>query len=44
VHLTVIRAFSNSVSGPNMLEAPDQQRIELKMDEWEYEIGFSFGF
>jgi long-chain fatty acid transport protein len=44
VHLTVVRAFSNSVSGPNTLEAPNQQKIELKMDEWEYEIGFSFGF
>jgi long-chain fatty acid transport protein len=44
VHLTVVRAFSNSVSGPNTLEAPGQQQIRLKMDQWEYELGFSFGF
>ncbi len=44
VHLTVVRAFSERVVGPNTLEAPNQQQIELKMDQWEYEIGFSFGF
>jgi long-chain fatty acid transport protein len=44
VHLTVVRAFSNSVSGPNTLEAPGQQQIQLKMHQWEYEFGYSFGF
>ena len=44
IHITVVRAFSKSVSGPNSLEAPGQQQIRLKMNEWEYEIGYSFGF
>ncbi len=44
INLTVVRAFSKSVTGPNVLEAPGQQQIRLKMDQWEYEIGYSFGF
>ncbi len=44
VHITVVRAFSKSVTGTNPLEAPGQQQIRLKMDQWEYEVGFSFGF
>ena len=43
-HITVVRAFSSSVTGSNALEAPGQQQIRLKMNEWEYEVGFSFGF
>lgn len=38
----VTRAFSNSVSGPNPLDVPGQQTIELQMDQWEFGIGFSF--
>ena len=37
-------AFSNSITGPNPLEAPGQQTIELKMDQWLVEVGYSFGF
>lgn len=44
LHFSLMRGFSSSVSGPNPLEAPGQQRIELKMDQWEAELGFSFGF
>jgi len=44
IHLTVVRAFSKEVNGPNALEAPGQQQIRLKMNEWEYEIGYSFRF
>jgi long-chain fatty acid transport protein len=44
IHITVVRAFSKSVSGSNPLEAPGQQQIRLKMNEWEYEVGYSFGF
>lgn len=40
--LAMMRAFSNTVSGPNPLEAPGQQRIELRMDEWELELGYSW--
>jgi len=43
-HITVVRAFGNRVVGPNVLEAPGQQQITLKMNQWEYEVGFSFGF
>ena len=43
-HFSLMRAFSNSVEGTNPLEAPGQQTIKLTMDQWEGEIGFSFGF
>jgi long-chain fatty acid transport protein len=42
VTLAVTRAFSTTISGPNPLEAPGQQRIELRMDQWEFEVGFGF--
>lgn len=37
------RAFSHKVSGPNPLEAPGQQQIQLRMDQWELEVGFAWG-
>lgn len=40
----LMRAFSNSVRGPNKLEAPGQQTIELKMDQWEISAGYSYKF
>lgn len=43
-NLAVMYAPSKSVSGPNPLEAPGAQRIQLKMNEWEIEFGYSFGF
>ncbi len=43
-HFSLMRAFSNSVEGANPLEIPGQQTIKLTMDQWEGEIGFSFGF
>ena len=42
VSLAVTRALSNSISGPNPLEAPSQQTITLEMDQWEVEVGYSF--
>ncbi len=42
VSLSVMHAFSNSISGANPMEVPGQQEIELKMDQWEVEIGFAF--
>lgn len=39
---SLMYALENSVTGPNLLEAPGQQSIELTMDEWEAE--FSYGF
>ncbi|MCC6131562.1 MAG: outer membrane protein transport protein [Acidobacteria bacterium] len=44
LHLSLMHALENTVTGPNPLEAPGQQKIELKMNEYEAEIGFSFGF
>lgn len=44
LHFALMRAFSNCVEGPNPLEAPGQQRIDLKMDQWEAELGLSYGF
>jgi len=40
----LMRAFSKDVAGPNTLEAPGQQTIALRMDEWEYELGFGYSF
>jgi len=37
-------AFSNSVSGPNALEAPGQQTIELKMDQWQIALGYAWKY
>jgi long-chain fatty acid transport protein len=42
-HLAVVRAFSASVAGANPLEVPGRQNIGLRMDQWEVEIGFTFG-
>jgi long-chain fatty acid transport protein len=44
VHVALTRAFSTKVTGANPLEAPGQQTIELKMDQWELELGWGFGF
>ena len=33
-----------TITGANPLEVPGQQRISLKMNEWELEFGYSFGF
>ena len=44
VNLAIVRALSHSVSGPNPLEVPGKQTIELKMDQWVFDLGLSFGF
>ncbi len=38
----VTHALSSTVTGTNPMEVPDQQEIELKMHQWDFEIGFSF--
>ena len=43
-NMAVMYAPAKSVRGPNPLEAPGAQSIELKMSEWELEFGYSFGF
>jgi long-chain fatty acid transport protein len=43
ISLALTRAFSKKVTGPNPLEVPGLQSIELKMDQWDFELGWSFG-
>lgn len=38
-----MHALSNSVKGANQLDAPDQQTIELKMNQFEFDISYAFG-
>jgi long-chain fatty acid transport protein len=42
ISFVVTRGFASSVSGPNPLDIPGQQTIELEMDQWDFGIGFSF--
>jgi long-chain fatty acid transport protein len=42
ISVAIMRAFSKTVSGGNPLDFPGQQTIELKMDQWEFGVGFSF--
>ncbi|VAX27476.1 putative facilitator of salicylate uptake [hydrothermal vent metagenome] len=41
---SLMRAFSNSISGPNPMEVPGQQDIELEMNQWELSVGYSWKF
>jgi long-chain fatty acid transport protein len=43
-NVAVMYAPAKSVRGPNPLEVPGGQQIELKMHEYEIEFGYSFGF
>jgi len=42
ISFSLMRGFSHSVTGPNVLEFPGQQTIELKMDQWEFDVSFGF--
>jgi long-chain fatty acid transport protein len=42
ISAALMRAFSNVVSGPNPLEVPGQQHVDLRMDEWEFEVGYAW--
>jgi len=44
LNVALMYAPSASVTGPNPLDAPGAQNINLKMHEWEVEFGYSFGF
>lgn len=35
-------AFENTVKGPNPLDAPNQQTIEIGMKQWQVEVGYAF--
>lgn len=41
LHFAFMYAFSNTVTGANPLEAPNQQQIELKMNQIDAEVGVS---
>jgi long-chain fatty acid transport protein len=43
ISFAVMRAFSHAVKGANPLEVPGLQAIELKMDQWDFELSWSFG-
>lgn len=43
-NFALMYAPSKTVTGANPLEVPGQQQISLKMNEWEVEFGYSFGF
>jgi len=43
LNLAIVRAIPKSISGPNNLEVPGLQTIELKMDQWEIDFSYSFG-
>jgi len=44
LNFAVTRALPKTVSGPNNLEAPGQQTIQLEMNQWDFDISYSFGF
>jgi len=44
LNFALTRALSHSVSGPNPLEVPGQQTIELKMDQWQLAFGYAWKF
>jgi long-chain fatty acid transport protein len=44
IHFSLTRAFSKSIEGPNRLEVPDTQMIELRMNQWDFDVSFTFGF
>ena len=44
IHLALTRALSKTVTGPNVLEAPAQQSIDLTMNQWDVSFGYSLGF
>lgn len=44
LHLSVMRAFTKEVTGPNPLDVPNAERIRLQMNEVEVEVGMTFHF
>ncbi len=44
LNFALTRALSHSVTGPNPLEVPGQQTIELKMDQWQIALGYAWKF
>jgi long-chain fatty acid transport protein len=42
--LAITRAFSNTITGPNPLEALGRQQIGLRMDQWDVQFGYALKF
>jgi long-chain fatty acid transport protein len=42
IGMALMRAFSHEVTGQNSLEVPGQQTIQLKMNQWDIELSWSF--
>lgn len=42
ITLAFMYAFENSLKGPNPLDAPNQQSIEIGMKQWQVEVGYAF--
>jgi long-chain fatty acid transport protein len=41
--LAIMRGLSKTISGPNPLDPPANQSIDLEMNQWELELSWSFG-
>jgi len=39
-----MHGFDKTVSGPNPLEAPGAQTIDLSMHQWEISLGYSWKY
>ena len=42
ITIAFMYAFENTVEGPNPLDAPNQQTIEIGMKQWQLEVGYAF--
>jgi len=42
ISVAFMYAFENTVKGPNPLDAPNQQTIEIGMKQWQLEVGYAF--
>ena len=42
ITIAFMYAFENSIAGPNPLDAPNQQTIEIGMKQWQLEVGYAF--
>jgi len=40
--VSITKSLNKSISGPNPMEAPGAQTIDLEMNQWEFSIGMSF--
>ena len=41
ITVSFMYAFENSLKGPNPMDAPNQQTIEIGMKQWQVEVGYA---